>query len=57
MENKELEKVNNEDWVVEAFGEYWANELNKIVDEFFEKEDEILKELNKKKASFKISNI
>ena len=57
MENKELEKVNNEDWVVEAFGEYWANELNKIVDEFFEKEDEFLKELNKKKASFKISNI
>ncbi len=52
MENKELEKVNNEDWVVAAFGEYWANELSKIVDDFFEKEDEILKELNKKKAIF-----
>ena len=52
MENKEFEKVNDEDWVVDAFGEYWANELNKIVDDFFAKEEEILKELNKKKAIF-----
>lgn len=57
MEKKELDCVNNEDWVVDAFGEYWANELNKIVDDFFEKEDKILKELNKKKTNFKISNI
>lgn len=57
MEKKDLDCVNNEDWVVEAFGEYWANELNKIVDDFFEKEDKILKELNKKKTNFKISNI
>lgn len=52
MEKKDLDCVNNEDWVVDAFGEYWANELNKIVDDFFAKEEEILKELNKKKSSF-----
>ena len=41
MEKKELEGT-KKDWIETPFGEFWTNELNKIVDDFFAKEEELL---------------